>query len=250
MKGDTTDLFLLNNTGNKSRKVLIDTFVVREPEFNLVMSELKKDNRRSRSKNVLIVGLRGAGKTTLLHRARYAVEDDKILAEKFVRVMFSEEQYHITDLTTLWESVAQMLQENHSWDGVSDEVQACINEKGLDEGRLYAILDKAAVDRGISLILFFENINVFLGKLTQKEKELFRHRITQQHIVRVIATSTSYTDSRVDLSSSFFDFFRVIELKSLSKVECEKLLLKIGSLQGQREQIVRSLKTIRVELNL
>lgn len=105
MKFKDTDVLLRNNTGNKSKDSLIEGFVIRTKEFENLFSNIRK-SKKQHNQHFLIIGQRGAGKTTLLHRLNYAIEDDSELSAVTIPIIFSEEQYHLSELTNLWESIA------------------------------------------------------------------------------------------------------------------------------------------------
>ncbi|MDQ6482581.1 hypothetical protein [Dyadobacter sp. LHD-138] len=237
MKANTTDLFLLNNTGNKSKEMLIETFVVRDKEFSEIFSGLKQAVSPGNVDNTLVIGLRGAGKTTLLHRIKYAIEDDRMLSTKFLPIIFKEEQYHLSDLAALWESIAQYLEEYFNWEGIQRKMDAIIEQKNFNEYQLFEILENAIGESGLCIILFFENLNVFLGKLTLEERIALKRILTSKKVLRIIASSTSYLDTKIDFSGDFYNFFHTVTLQGLSKTECEKLLINIGSLYGYEESI-------------
>jgi tetratricopeptide (TPR) repeat protein len=237
MKANSSDLFLLNNTGNKSKETLIETFVVREDEFNTVFSDLQEARTPEEVGNTLVIGLRGAGKTTLLHRLKYAVEDDAVLSTKFLPIIFKEEQYHLSDLATLWESLAQYLEEIFKWKGIVRKMDEIIEQDGFSERELFQVIESELDKRGECVLLFFENLNVFLGKLALNERATLKDILTSKKILRLIASSTSYTDTRIDFLNDFYSFFKLVTLQGLSKTECEKLLIKIGALYGYEDQI-------------
>jgi tetratricopeptide (TPR) repeat protein len=237
VKSNSTDLFLLNNTGNKSKEMLIETFVIRDKEFNSIFSALKETSDQPTVTNTLVIGQRGAGKTTLLHRLKYAVEDDPLLSEQFIPIIFNEEQYHLSDLATLWESIGQHLEDYFRGKNIIREMDEITADEAFSQQQLYWVIESFLLDKGLCILLFFENINVFLGKLTTKERMLFKEALISKKSVRLIASSTTYSDGRIDFSSDFYDFFKIVSLNGLSKGECEKLLVKIGTLYGYEDQI-------------
>ena len=237
MKSNSTDLFLLNNTGNKSKEMLIESFVIRDKEFNSILSELKETFDQQTVSNTLVLGQRGAGKTTLLHRLKYAVEDDLLLSQRFIPIIFNEEQYHLSDLATLWESIGQYLEDYFRGKNIVREMNEITADETFNEQQLYRVVESFVQVKGLCILLFFENLNIFLGKLTTKERIVFKEAITSKNSVRLIASSTTCSDGRVDFSSDFYSFLRIVTLHGLSKEECEKLLMKIGMLYGYDDQI-------------
>ena len=237
MKSNSTDLFLLNNTGNKSKEMLIETFVIRDKEFNSIFSGLKETIDQQTVSNTLIIGQRGAGKTTLLHRLKYAVEDDPLLSKRFIPIIFNEEQYHLSDLATLWESIGQHLEDYFRGKNIVRRMEEILADETFSQQQLYQIIESYLQERDLCILLFFENLNVFLGKLTPNERVVFKETIAPETSFRLIASSTTYSDGRIDFSSDFYAFFKTIVLKGLTKEECETLLMKIGDLYGYEAQI-------------
>ena len=106
------DIFLRNNTGSKSKSAIVDGFVVRTNEFDYIKDILVNGDIKSKSLNTIIIGQRGAGKTTLMHRLNYAILDEKLLSDIYLPIMFSEEQYNLSDLTNLREAIAMGIDDN------------------------------------------------------------------------------------------------------------------------------------------
>src|ERR1700722_2424682 len=99
------EVLLRNNTGNKSKASLIEGFVVRTKEFDEISQIINIPRNSSPKQHYLIIGQRGSGKTTLLYRLYYAIEENSHLSKSIVPVMFTEEQYNISELVNLWESI-------------------------------------------------------------------------------------------------------------------------------------------------
>lgn len=112
------DILFRNNTGNQGKERLVDGFVVRLKVFNNILNEIKLSSSDKPEQNYLIIGQRGAGKTTLLYRLKYAIEDDHSLSQAIIPIIFNEEQYHLSDLFSLWESVAEGLEDINGFEGV------------------------------------------------------------------------------------------------------------------------------------
>lgn len=237
MKTIQEDVLLRNNTGNKSKQSLVDGFVVRTNEFQEIFNNLRNTSLLNHKQHYLIIGQRGAGKTSLMHRINYAIEDDKKLSGCIIPILFSEEQYNLSELVNLWESIGNYLEDQYSWSNISLPIENIISEGGEYEFKVYSFLCSKLKEANLSLVLFIENINIFLKKLDDNEKDRLKQVLVEDSAIRLISTSTSYNDGNIDFSGPWYNFLKLINLDGLDKAECEKLLLKIGEQYGQKEQI-------------
>ena len=96
------DILLRNNTGNKSKQSLVEGFVIRIDEFVEIYHNLQQTSLLNHKQHYLIIGQRGTGKTSLMHRLNYAIEDDKKLNEYLIPIVFTEEQYYLSELVNIW----------------------------------------------------------------------------------------------------------------------------------------------------
>lgn len=229
------DIFLRNNTGNKSKSDLVEGFVVRTSEFDYIKNQLK--NNDSKTVNNIIIGQRGAGKTTLMHRLNYAILDENDLSKKYLPIIFSEEQYNLSDLTNLWEAVAVCLEDNFYNEKLSAVIDNIIDTEKDYEQASFNYLQNFLKSKDKIVILFIENINFFLKKLSDEEKIKLKSILTSDTNFRLIGSSTSYNDTFIDFENPFYNFFNIIELNSLSQKDCENLLIKIGQQYGEEDQI-------------
>lgn len=238
MRVRNEDLLFRNNTGNKSKEILIEGFVIRTKEFEEVLRDVKvliKGGRKGFPN--LIIGQRGAGKTTLLHRIKYAIEDDPKLNGRLLPIMLSEEQYNLSELVNLWETIASALEDNFAWTGLYKEIEKILTSTKNYEQLAFELLETRLRSTGNIVVLFIENISVFLRKLDEKSRERFRHVFTMYPNLHLIASSTSFLDSYINYGIAPFDYFKITLLEGLNREECEKLLIRIGAQFGVEEDI-------------
>jgi len=231
------DILFRNNTGNKSKQSLVDGFVIRVDEFQEIYNNLQHTSSLNHKQHFLIIGQRGAGKTSLMHRLNYAIEDDAKLNDCLVPVVFTEEQYYLSELVNIWENIAIHLEDQYSWSNITNTIENIIATGGNYEFNVYNYLCSKLKDAKKTLVLFIENINVFFNKLDDTEIERFRDILINDSTIRLIGTSTSFDDGNVDFANHFYSFFKIIQIDGLNKEECEKLLLKIGEQYGQLDRI-------------
>lgn len=230
------DIFLRNNTGSKSKPSIVDGFVVRTSEFNKIKTMLKDSNAISDVKNTIIVGQRGAGKTTLMHRLNYAILDEKELSTRYLPILFSEEQYNLSDLTNLWEAVAIGIEDNFYKENLSAKIEDIIESEKNYEKESFRYIEDFIISKEKVAILFVENINFFLKKISESEKKRLKSLLISHSSFRIIGSCTSYNDGTIDFEDPFYDFFDIIQLDGLTQEECEKLLIKIGQQYGEEEE--------------
>ncbi|QBA19708.1 tetratricopeptide repeat protein [Chryseobacterium indologenes] len=228
------DLLLRNNTGIKSKANLIEGFVVRTNQFDSLRENLLKT---SEPKNVIIIGQRGAGKTTLIHRLNYEILDNDTLRKKYIPIMFSEEQYSLSDLTNLWETIAMTIEDSFYQESLSETIASIIDNEKDFEQKSYDFLRNFLIEKNKTAILFIENFNFFLKKISDNEKKKLFRILESDSNFKVIGTSTTFNDGNIDFQEDEYKFLKIIELDSLNKADCEKLLIKIGQQYGEEQQI-------------
>ncbi|MFP9117169.1 hypothetical protein ACLI08_05215 [Flavobacterium sp. RNTU_13] len=231
-----TSVLLRNNTGNKTKESLVGGFVVRTGVFNRIYKEVRT-SKGFRHENYLIIGQRGAGKTTLLYRLKYAFEDDAKLMATVIPIMFSEEQYNLLDLYSLWQGVADYLEEFPGFDTLPEEISTINLAYSEREAKAFEILQNRLLATGKTVTLFIENIDVFFKKLGKEGQARFKSVLVDSSPVRLICSSTVYFESVSSPKELFHDFFEIIELRGLSKTESSKLLYQLAGQFKQLEKI-------------
>lgn len=235
------DLVLRNNSGSKSKTSLVEEFVVRTEEYEKIMSDLEIAVINQEPINYLIVGQRGAGKTTLLHRVKYGVEDNDQF-RKVLAVMLSEEQYNMSDMINLWERVIEYCQDWYGWNDIAKLLEEKLDGNDVDERIIRKIILNKLQREDSRLLIFIENINIFLKKLGEKQQYILESIVSASPNINLIGSSTTLEDSHVNFNSKEFSYFKLLNLEGLNKRECMKLLLKIADRHGYEQQIKHIIK--------
>ena len=84
-----------------SRDELVQSFVVRHAELELIVQVIRENLTQS-NQHVLVIGPRGAGKTMLALRVAEEVRKEGDLNERWYPLVFSEESYQVTTPGEFW----------------------------------------------------------------------------------------------------------------------------------------------------
>lgn len=229
---------LLYNPDRKDRQEFLDEFVIRTRIFDDIFNDIIKAKMKYPEQHYMLLGQRGAGKTTLLLRLKYAVEDDPKLSKWLIPVMFSEEQYHISEVVNIWEHVAAYLEDHHNFFGLCSEMEQFAGETDF-EATAFDILVKHLDKHKKKLVLFIDNVGDLLKKLNQLEIFRLREILQTKPHLRLIAASSAILDGILDYQQPFFEFFKMIQLKGLTYDESTALLKKLAALHKETEKIDR-----------
>ncbi|HEX9970739.1 MAG TPA: P-loop NTPase fold protein, partial [bacterium] len=155
------------NPANQTPQELIENFVVRTGLFQEIFEEIRQSEMKNPEQHYIIQGIRGQGKTTLLLRIAYEIDQDAELRKRFIPIVFNEEQYNISRLFKLWETIAEYLDDMGEIKGLYDEMQKFENEADFEE-RCFQILEKALKKNHKKMILFIDNIDELLTKFSRR----------------------------------------------------------------------------------
>ena len=204
------------NPERKSKDNLIAEFVVRTEIYDAIMNDLETSKMIHPEQHYMIVGQSGTGKSTLLNRIKYGIEDSKRLKGKVIPILFSEEQYNISELANLWESIAQHLKDHYGFEGLYKEIEAYLDKKNFEE-LSYDTLEKGLKGKGEILVLLIDNIGDILKRMEKTEVRRLRELLQTRSEIRIISASPLYLDSLLDYHQPLFEFFNVLRLDGLSE---------------------------------
>lgn len=218
----------LYNPGTQTKEEIVNNFVARKDEYQRILYELKTENNGETARHILIMGQRGYGKTTLLLRLFYEINNDDNLREKFIPVIFNEEQYNIRTLYKLWENTALQLEEDYEKEFIDlyDKITEVKNKENNDE-LSYEILSKGLEKQHKKLILFIDNLGDLIKKFELKEILTLIGVLSNTQNIIFVGASSDILETNVDLME-ILDNFKVIHLSGLTEKEAAKLLKKLG----------------------
>jgi len=215
------------NPANQTPAELISNFVVRTELFQEIFEDIKQSKMEHPEQHYIIQGIRGQGKTTLLLRIAYEIERDEELRKRFIPIVFNEEQYNISRLFKLWETVAEYLDDMGEIKGLYDEMQQFEHEPDY-EWSCFQILERAIKKHHKKLILFIDNIDELLTKFSKREHQRLREVFLESAELRIIGASSVSLEFHYDYSKPFYQFFTMPQLRGLNTDETKTLLLKLG----------------------
>lgn len=198
-------------------------FVVRQNEFQRIISEIRRDDMNSSIQHFLMIGRRGSGKSTLLRRIQAEINSDKSLNNKLIVINLSEEQAGVYRLFDLWDLIIRELKtrnyitEETYWMDFKDEPTEYSKSLYLNIQTVLKNADK-------KLILLVDNIDRIFDNIGD-DAHLLRELLMNYNDLRIIGGSTRLTEHYWKYEKAFYQFFRIIRLDSLTGEEVRELLI-------------------------
>ena len=198
-------------------------FIVRTKEFEIVMSDIRRNDMSGSIQHYIFVGQRGSGKSTLLRRIQAEINTDEALGEKLVAVNLSEEQAGIYRLHDLWHKVNESLSamgyviRDIDWRQYENDLSAYARE-------LYTAMQEELRLKGKKLILLLDNIDRILDHVKQADNHLLREMLMNHKDVRIVGGSTRLSEHYWQYDQPFYQFFRILRLEPLTQAELLELL--------------------------
>ena len=212
------------------KKTFLANFVVRQEIFDEVFNDIKKTDFSVPSQHTVIIGQRGQGKTTLLRKLNIEIEEDKQLSTFLIPIQFAEEQYQIRSLCSLWELIAEMLEEyDEKLFGNIVDVMEKYSEDDDYEYDCFDYLEKEIKNHNKKVVLLIDNIDELFGKLKEKGTRKLREILLTSSTFKIIGGSTKMFENHYDYSKEFYQFFKIIKLKGLNQDETIKFLTVVAN---------------------
>ena len=215
----------------QSDEELIEQFVVRNRELEIVLEVLRGNMDSPSCQHVLVVAPRGRGKTMLLARAAAEMRTNDELAGRLLPVRFMEESQEIFNIADFWletlfhlaresaahdPELARELRETHA------DLSTRWREQSLEAHARAAVLSAAdRLDR--KLVLMVENLHSLCESVDEDFGWKLRGVLQSEPQIVLLASATSRFEGLDDAEQPFFELFRIIGLEPLTTEECRRL---------------------------
>jgi len=205
-------------------------FKVHLKTYNRLWEELKNSKMEFPEQHYLISSEKGSGKTTLLAQLHKSVALDPP-TPSIQSLFFNEEEYSIRHLYRFWERIFELLNDQELITNTfSKEIQNLseeINKNQEYEKKIGSQLLNWLELNGIQLLLFIDNFNLILKKLSIGECHRFRKILQTSPRIRIIAAAPEVPASFYQYEHPFYEFFKVVHLRPLSLPQTQSLLLQL-----------------------
>ena len=237
------------NPGFLTDAELVDTFCVREAEFESLLDTLHGCTGPANQPQI-VIGPRGSGKTTLLLRVAAEIRRDPALSGRFFPIVFAEESYEVSTAGEFWlECLSQLADQapRRSEDpGLHRAVVALrrdMDDRSLADRCLGALLDFADRENK-RLVLFVENLNMLFRDMADRDAGWRLRKVlqTEPRIV-LIASATNRFDEMDRPDHALYDMFRVGVLRRLETAECATLWERVAGRKVE-QRTIRSLEIL------
>jgi hypothetical protein len=201
---------------------VIQQFVVRQKEFDRIISEIRRDDMSGSIQHYVVIGRRGSGKSTLLRRIEAEINRDNKLRNRLITVNLSEEQAGIYRLFDLWDYILRFFKSMKI--SVIDEPSW--KETDTDENyskAMYSSIQKTIQKVNKKLLLLLDNIDRIFDNIGD-DAHFLREILTNYKDIRIIGASTRMSEYYWHYDKPFYQFFGIIRLESLDPDEMRALL--------------------------
>ncbi len=217
------------NPNEMAEDEFLKRFVVRQEVFDEIFEALQSADYSVPNQHHIVVGQRGQGKTTILRKISLEINKDKKLSKFLIPVQFTEEQYSMRGLCSLWERVAEHLEDNYEemFEDALEQVE--MHEEDANyEMKCFSYLEKQLKQHDKKLVLFIDNINILLESLKEQEQHHLREILLTSSSFIIVGGSTKMFEQQYEYSKPFYEFFNIIALEGLTFDESTALLKTLG----------------------
>ena len=216
---------------HQSDREIVDQFVVRRHELDIVLEVLRGNMESASCQHILVVAPRGRGKTMLLARAEAELRTNEELSAHLLPVRFMEENHEIATVADFWlETLFHLARISASaHPQLAAELRAthaslCERwfERALHEHARAAVLDAAdRLDR--KLVLMVESLQALSHNVDDDFGWQLRAVLQSEPQIMLVGSALSRFQALDDAEQPFFELFRIVELKPLASHECRRL---------------------------
>ena len=215
----------------QSDRELIEQFVVRGRELELVLEVLRGNIDAPSCQHVLVVAPRGRGKTMLLARVAAELRTEGEFSRRLLPIRFMEENHEIFNIADFWlETLFHLVRETEAGypetarelKRTHDELSERWGERSIGDLARAAVLDVAErIDR--KLVLIIENLQTLCGNVDEDFGWQLRGALQSEPRMVLLASATSRFEELEDPQEAFFELFRIVPLVALATEECRCL---------------------------
>ena len=233
----------------QSDEEVIEQFVVRKHELQIVMDTLRRNIDAQSCQHLLIVAPRGRGKTMLLARSAAEIRTKEDLADRLVPIRFMEESLEIFTIGDFWiEALFQLASEirgNHA--NIADELSKTHADltsqwqsRDVAERARATVLDTAdRLDK--HLVVMVENLQSLLSDVDEGFGWSLRQALQTEPTITLLATATSRVRGLDDADQPFYELFRIVHLDPLDTTACGLLM---HALTGEERHDIEPLRIL------
>ncbi|MBF0162268.1 MAG: ATP-binding protein, partial [Magnetococcales bacterium] len=241
------------NPSLSSDAELRQSFVARITVLDRIVEEIKKEKNGAAPQHHLILGLRGMGKTTLLRRVAIAVQDDPLLNAEWLPLTFPEEQYNVATPRDFWfnclDSLCDILEKTgnkREADHLDDLIEKRKTDHCTGDAILRILIDTAHRIQK-RLVLLVDNIDFIFDRLKEHHWSI-REILQSESRLLVIGASHRAMEATYTYEAAFYDFFRIHELKKLTREETYDILKNLAQFE-RSTQVARLIETEPARIN-
>ena len=228
----------------QSDRDLIEQFVVRRRELELVLEVLRGNIDTPSCQHVLVVAPRGRGKTMLLARVAAELRTNDEFFRALLPVRFMEESHEIFNIADFWlETLFHMTRETAAeYPELARELRETYSdlsgrwgERTIGEHARVAVLS-AAERINKKIVLMVENLQILFGNVDDDFGWQLREVLQSEPRIVLLTSATSRFEGLDDPQEAFFELFRIVALGPLATEECRCLWQEVtGDRIGARD---------------
>ena len=226
----------------------VANFVARHETLKTLCRRLDRIGPEDDGQHQILIGVRGMGKTSLLRRLSIKINCNKTLSERFVPLLFREEQYNVLSLRDFWRNCCESLAE---WAENPKRAENCdlvdlvarLDEKVLLKARADVknsaeIFETALQSLGKRAVLFIDNLDLILDSLKESDLWSLRSSLQARGGPILIGAATQPIREAADRDAAFYEFFEPCYLEPLSLPETETCMRSLATNRRQAGQPV------------
>ncbi len=235
------------NPGRMTDQEIESIFVARHDVLQRILNDLNGEKPTSRPQHHLIVGQRGMGKTLLLLRLAAALRSDEY-RDRFIPLIFAEEQYSVDRLSKFWLNCLDSLADSCEREGLTDESDqidklvsridrsegaSAADDKNAARAALEAFL-KVAKQLQRRPVLLVDNLQIVFAKTAEQQHE-FRETLTSKGAPILVAASPQLPPDLNEYGFAFYDQFKTHYLRSLTLSGMRDVILSLADRSGRAD---------------
>ena len=229
----------------QSDREIMEQFVVRRHELQLLLDDLRGNIGSPSCQHILVVGPRGRGKTMLLARIAAELRADADLAGSLLPVRFMEENPEIFGIADFWlETMFHLANEVDERDAALArelrETRAALMPRWREQingAQARAAVLEAADRLERRLVLIVENLQSLFRDAHDDFGWQLRQVLQTDPQIILLASATSRFRELDDVSEPFFEMLRIMSLKPLDTDECGRLWEVVSGKPATRAEV-------------